>query len=44
MPQPTSLEITTVGAAGFELRSVERFRHKGPALLAHMFRGVAARA
>jgi SAM-dependent methyltransferase len=33
-----------VGAAGFELRSVERFRHKGPALLAHMFRGVAARA
>lgn len=30
-----------VAEAGFELRSLERFRHRGPGLLAHMFRGEA---
>jgi SAM-dependent methyltransferase len=28
---------------GFELSSLDRFRHKGPAILAHMYRGVATR-
>lgn len=28
---------------GFELASLERFRHRGPRLLAHMYRGVATR-
>jgi SAM-dependent methyltransferase len=32
-----------VEEAGFELRRVERFRHAGPGLLAHMFRGLATR-
>ena len=30
--------------SGFELTSMDRFRAKGPGLLAHMFRGVATRA
>lgn len=30
--------------AGFELETVDRFRHEGPGLLAHMYRGVARRA
>jgi hypothetical protein len=29
---------------GFEVASLERFRHKGPGVLAHMVRGVATRA
>jgi SAM-dependent methyltransferase len=33
-----------VEAGGFRLVSLERFRHKGPGLLAHMYRGVAERA
>jgi SAM-dependent methyltransferase len=33
-----------VEAGGFELESLERFRHKGPRVLAHMYRGVARRA
>ena len=33
-----------VDAAGFRLASLDRFRHKGPGLLAQMFRGVAERA
>ncbi|HKJ23573.1 MAG TPA: class I SAM-dependent methyltransferase [Myxococcota bacterium] len=32
-----------VEQAGFGLASLERFRHKGPGVLAHMFRGVATR-
>jgi SAM-dependent methyltransferase len=31
-----------VEEAGFELGRLERFRHRGPALLAHMYRGSAA--
>lgn len=34
---------TLVERGGFELRQLERFRHKGPALLAHMVRGAATR-
>jgi len=30
-----------VAQGGFELARVERFRHRGPALLAHMYRGSA---
>ena len=30
-----------VEGAGFQLASLERFRHKGPAVLAQMYRGVA---
>jgi SAM-dependent methyltransferase len=33
-----------VSDAGFELEEVERFRARGPALLAHMVRGVARQA
>ena len=33
-----------VEAAGFDLASLDRFQHKGPAVLAHMYRGVAVRA
>jgi ubiquinone/menaquinone biosynthesis C-methylase UbiE len=29
--------------AGFQLARLERFRHRGPAVLAHMFRGIATR-
>lgn len=32
-----------VEEAGFELQRLERFRHKGPGLLAHMYRGAALR-
>jgi SAM-dependent methyltransferase len=32
-----------VEQGGFALDRVERFRHKGPGLLAHMYRGVATR-
>ena len=32
-----------VSDAGFELGPLERFRYKGPAILANMFRGVATR-
>jgi SAM-dependent methyltransferase len=32
-----------VQEGGFELGSFERFRHHGPGLLAHMYRGVATR-
>jgi SAM-dependent methyltransferase len=32
-----------VQEGGFELGPVERFRHRGPGLLAHMYRGVASR-
>ena len=32
-----------VQEGGFELVGLERFRHKGPGLLAHMYRGVAKR-
>ena len=32
-----------VAGAGFELTSLERFRGKGPAILAQMYRGVATR-
>ena len=32
-----------VQAGGFELAGLERFRHAGPSLLAHMYRGVAIR-
>lgn len=30
-----------VEEGGFELEALDRFRHRGPAVLAHMFRGVA---
>jgi ubiquinone/menaquinone biosynthesis C-methylase UbiE len=30
-----------VAEAGFELRALERFQHRGPRLLAHMYRGEA---
>ena len=30
-----------VGEVGFELVGLERFRAKGPSLLAHTYRGVA---
>jgi SAM-dependent methyltransferase len=33
-----------VAAAGFSLTSLERFQHRGPSVLAHMYRGVATRA
>lgn len=33
-----------VEEGGFKLTELERFRHTGPALLAHMYRGVATRA
>ncbi|MEN8183667.1 MAG: class I SAM-dependent methyltransferase [Myxococcota bacterium] len=33
-----------VQEGGFELERLERFRHTGPALLAHMYRGMAIRA
>ena len=33
-----------VEAAGFRLVSLDRFRHRGPAILAQMYRGVAERA
>jgi hypothetical protein len=33
-----------VGRAGFSLASLDRFQHKGPSILAHMYRGVAIRA
>jgi SAM-dependent methyltransferase len=33
-----------VREGGFEVSSLERFRHKGPGVLAHMYRGVATRA
>jgi ubiquinone/menaquinone biosynthesis C-methylase UbiE len=33
-----------VQAGGFELEGLERFRHTGPGLLAHMYRGVATPA
>lgn len=32
-----------VETAGFSLSSLDRFQHKGPALLAHMYRGIATR-
>jgi SAM-dependent methyltransferase len=32
-----------VESAGFRLAEIERFRHKGPGVLAHMYRGVAVR-
>jgi SAM-dependent methyltransferase len=32
-----------VEASGFRLAELERFRHKGPGVLAHMYRGVAER-
>jgi SAM-dependent methyltransferase len=32
-----------VQEGGFELEGMERFRHSGPRLLAHMYRGAAAR-
>lgn len=32
-----------VRASGFELQGLERFRHDGPSLLAHMYRGTAVR-
>jgi len=32
-----------VESAGFTLTSLDRFQHKGPAVLAHMYRGVAVR-
>jgi hypothetical protein len=32
-----------VESAGFRLAELERFRHKGPGVLAHMYRGVAVR-
>ncbi len=32
-----------VGEAGFSLESLDRFRHEGPGLLAHMYRGSARR-
>ena len=32
-----------VQGAGFELADLQRFRHKGPGVLAHMYRGVATR-
>jgi ubiquinone/menaquinone biosynthesis C-methylase UbiE len=32
-----------VESAGFSLTSLDRFRYKGPAVLAHMYRGVATR-
>jgi SAM-dependent methyltransferase len=34
----------SVESAGFALVALDRFRNKGPAVLAHMFRGVAERA
>ena len=34
----------SVASAGFALVSLDRFRNKGPAVLAHMVRGVAERA
>ncbi|MDH3214075.1 MAG: class I SAM-dependent methyltransferase [Myxococcales bacterium] len=33
-----------VEEGGFELTGLERFRHTGPGLLAHMYRGVATRS
>ena len=33
-----------VETAGFSLTSLERFQHKGPSVLAHMYRGVATRS
>jgi hypothetical protein len=33
-----------VDAAGFTLASLDRFQHRGPAVLAHMYRGVAVRS
>ena len=33
-----------VEKAGFSLRSLERFQHKGPRVLAHMYRGIATKA
>jgi len=30
--------------AGFSMTSLDRFQHKGPSVLAHMYRGVATRA
>ena len=33
-----------VNEGGFELAGLERFRHTGPGLLAHMYRGTATRA
>lgn len=33
-----------VEAAGFTLASLDRFQHRGPAVLAHMYRGVAIRS
>ena len=33
-----------VASAGFSLASLDRFQHRGPAVLAHMYRGVATRA
>jgi ubiquinone/menaquinone biosynthesis C-methylase UbiE len=33
-----------VNEGGFELAGLERFRHTGPELLAHMYRGIATRA
>ena len=33
-----------VERAGFELTALERFQHKGPSILAHMYRGIATPA
>jgi ubiquinone/menaquinone biosynthesis C-methylase UbiE len=33
-----------VGRAGFSLASLDRFQHKGPPVLAHMYRGIAIHA
>ena len=33
-----------VREGGFDLVGLERFRHKGPGVLAHMYRGIATRA
>jgi ubiquinone/menaquinone biosynthesis C-methylase UbiE len=33
-----------VEQGGFRLSGLERFRHEGPSVLAHMYRGVATRS
>jgi len=30
-----------VRRGGFELEGLDRFRHRGPGVLAHMYRGIA---
>jgi SAM-dependent methyltransferase len=35
--------IDRLESAGFSLTSLQRFQHKGPSVLAHMYRGVATR-